>query len=86
MERESKLLTVKYLGVIQDQKLNFSKHTECIRSKCVGRLRMLGWTCRFVDQETLLRLYKSLIVPVMDYNDVVYDCLSARDTYKIHKI
>ena len=53
---------VKYLGIMLDPKLSFNIHAEYIRKKCVGRLKMLGRTRGFVDQETSLQLYKSLIV------------------------
>ncbi len=35
---------------------------------------MLGKTRHFVNHEIAMKLYKSPIVPVMDYSDVVYDC------------
>ena len=69
-----------------DLKLTFSKHAEYVRKKCVGRLRMLGRTRKFVDVSISLQLYKSLIVPVIGYGDVVYDGLTAKDTYKIQKL
>ena len=77
---------VKYLGLILDPRLTFAKHAEYVRKKCISHLKMLGRTRKFVDQDTSLRLYKSLIVPMIDYGDVMYDCLSAKDTYKVQKV
>ena len=68
-----------------DPQLTFVKHAEYTRSECVGRLYMQDKRRKFIDSETALTLYKSLIVPIMDYGDVYY-CLSAKDTYKIQKL
>ncbi len=50
----------KYLGVILDPKMNFSKHADYIARKCSSRLRMLGKTRKFVTAKTSLILYKKL--------------------------
>ena len=39
----------KYLGVYLDMRLTFSKHVEYITKKCMGKLRMLGKTRKFVN-------------------------------------
>ncbi len=75
-----------YLGVILDQKLIFSGHVEYLKGKAIGRLKMLGKTCKFVDGNTSLLLYKTLMAPVFDYADVVYDCLNSRDSHTLQRL
>ena len=69
----------KYLGVVLDNTLTFSEHVKYLKGKIVGRIKMLGKLRPLVGQEIALSLYKSLILPVLDYADVVYDCLSAKN-------
>ena len=39
-----------------------------------------------VGKDVTLGLYKSLVLPVLDYADVVYDCLNAKDCREIQKL
>ncbi len=78
--------TYKYLGIILDNYLRFDQHVKYVRSKCMGRIKMLGKLRRIVGQEVSLQLYKSLITPILDYGDTVYDCLSAKDSHRLQMI
>ena len=46
---------------------------------------MLGKLRPLVGSEQTLNLYQSLILPVLDYADVIYDCLSAKDSPELQK-
>ncbi|KAG5871268.1 hypothetical protein JTB14_024338 [Gonioctena quinquepunctata] len=67
--------TTKFLGLIFDKKLTWGPHIEDLAQRCKKALNPLraiasiNWGC---DQETLLRLYKSLILSKMDYGCFVY--------------
>ncbi|KAG5860668.1 hypothetical protein JTB14_003373 [Gonioctena quinquepunctata] len=67
--------TTKFLGLIFDEKLTWGPHIEDLAQRCKKALNPLraiasiNWGC---DQETLLRLYKSLILSKMDYGCFVY--------------
>ena len=76
----------KYLGVMLDRRLTFSNHVTYMSGKAIGRLKMLGRTRKYLDENTSLTLYKSLMAPIFDYADVVYDCLSARDSRALQKL
>ena len=69
----------KYLRVILDRKLSFADHVQYIKKKCIGCIKMLTKLRPIVGEEVSLALYKSLMVPLLDYADVVYDTLSTRD-------
>ena len=66
----------KYLRMKLDAQLNFSEHAQYIKSKTLGKIAVLGRMKNFVDYETSLMLYKTLILPLFNYCDVVYNCLN----------
>ena len=76
----------KYLGVKLDQNLNFSAHVDYMRAKTIGKIRLLGKIAPVLDQKTSLYLYRSLVLPIFDYADYVWDCLSQQDSLTIQKL
>ncbi len=57
-----------------------------MKKKLIGHLKMLGKLKPRVGEVVSLQLYKSLILPVLDYGDIIYDCLSARDSKRLQTI
>ena len=60
----------KYLGVILDKKLLFSRHIDWTKSKAYMRLRILYPLLNYrshLNMRTAITLYKSLIRPIMSY-------------------
>ena len=76
----------KYLGVILDSQLTFRDHVQYIYGKVIPRLRLLGKARQVTGKNTCLFLYKSLIMPMFDYADIIYDCLFQRETEKLQKL
>ena len=76
----------KYLGVKLDPNLNFSTHCEYVRSKAFGKIRTLGQTRQFLDTNTSLMLYKTLVLPIFEYADFIYDYLSKKDSMMIERL
>ena len=66
----------KFLGVIFDTKLNFNRHVQYIKTKALKRLPILkclaGRGCG-ADRTVLLRIYKTMIRPILDYASQVLD-------------
>ena len=63
----------KHLGLILDEKLNFSHH---LNEKIFKANKCIGLTKRFrpyLPRKSLLHIYKSLVRPHLDYADVIYD-------------
>ena len=75
-----------YLGIMLDPVLLFSALVKYIQSKTFGRIKVLARARSFLDQEMCLSLYKSLVLPLFDFNDFIYDCLSSNDTYTLQKL
>ena len=76
----------KYLGVVVDSKLTFSEYVKYIQSKIVGKIKLLGRVCAFLSQELCISLYKTLILPLFDFNTHVYDCLTSRAAFTLQKL
>ena len=63
----------KYLGVILDDKLSFTKHVTAVQNKSQQRLHVLRKLRAFyVDPLLLLRLYRSIIEPLITYCSICY--------------
>ena len=66
------VVSYKYLGVTLDEKLNFSIHIrnmiKNLRFKSILLYRVRG----YMSSEVLLKVYKSHVIPVIDYCDILY--------------
>ena len=76
----------KYLGVILDNLVRFDKHTSYIKRKVFLKMKMLGRVRSFISESLALQLYKSLIIPCIDYGDVIYDAASKKDCQALQVI
>ena len=49
--------------------------------------RARPWAGRdhFLDKELCLSLYRTLVLPLFDFNDYIYDCLTSADAYTLQK-
>ncbi len=62
----------KYLGVFLDQTLSFDHHIERVYKKTCSKVGLLKKVRHYIHHSTALTLYKSLVLPHIDYCDVVY--------------
>ncbi len=62
----------KYLGVYLDQSLSFDYHIERVYKKTCSKVGLLKKVRHYIHHSTALTLYKSLVLPHIDYCDVVY--------------
>ena len=67
---------------ILDPSQNFSHHEAYIKSKLLGMIGLLGQIRSFAAS----LLYKTPILPIVNYCDYVYDCLSVKDSEKFQKL
>ena len=74
------------LGVTVDNQLKFSQHTDTKIAKSNKLLGMIRHTFKFLDAETLLLLYKSLIRPHVEYATPVWSPHLKGDRDKIEKL
>ena len=61
------------LGVIFDQKANFQEHYKKITSKAYKSIFMLNRSFKFSSMNVKTRLYKSFILPLVEYASSVWN-------------
>ena len=64
--------TYKYLGVILDEELKFSQHVKSVINSVRFKSNLLYRTCKMMPSEALIRVYKSHVLPGIDYCDILY--------------
>ena len=65
--------TQKHLGLLLDEKINFSEHINEKIKKMTRSINLLRKLYLTVPRSSLLIIYKSFIKPHLDYGDIVYD-------------
>ena len=71
--------TVKFLGMIFDTHLNWKAHIAYIKAKCKNALNLikkLAHTNWGADRHTLLMLYKTTVLSILDYGCQIYGSAS----------
>ena len=76
----------KYLGVILDSTLNFTKHINNIIKTVSHKLVLLSKTRQFITQAASVRIYNSMILPYMDYGDVAYQAATSDLLCKLQRL
>jgi hypothetical protein len=62
--RETK---VKILGVFFDDKYVFDEHINCLSKKINQRIGLLSRSRHFLPEKTLVIVYNSIVLPILDY-------------------
>ena len=62
-----------YLGVCIDEKLNFEKQRNNTRNNANFRVIQLAKIRKYLDVHGALKLFKSKIMPIFDYADIIWD-------------
>ena len=79
----------KYLGVTLDSGLSFTPHFIDLKQRCARRLNLMkslagrNWGG---DRSTLLKMYTSLIRPILDYNAFIFDEISSSEIKTLQTI
>jgi hypothetical protein len=76
----------KYLGVQLDSNLKWESHIEYMCTKVRQRLGVLRRIRDYLDEETALRLYNALVMPLIDYCDVTYSTCNSKCLKKIERL
>ncbi len=77
---------MKYLGVILDEHLTFDEHVNYIIAKASKKLGILHRAREFLNLNTKILLYKSLVLPHMDYCDLIYMCTTEHNLQRLQYI
>lgn len=76
----------KYLGVTIDSKLSFTKHLKNLISTVSFKISQLRKIRKSLSDKVALQLYKSMILPVMDYSDIFYHHQNAKLVRKLQTL
>ena len=58
----------KYLGTILDQSLSFRRNFEALYKRMSSRLRLLSSLKYLLPTDTIIKIYKAILLPTMLYN------------------
>ena len=72
----------KYLGVTLDSCLTYSRHMENCLNMSSHKVFLLSKIRKYITRDAALRIYKTMILPIMEYGDVLYDGCIQRLTSK----
>ena len=75
----------KYLGVIIDDQLSFSKHAGYVTSKIAKKINLLGRISNVTTQWTRTVIYKSIISPHLNYCSSILFLLNNSELDKLQK-
>ena len=84
-----KLQTVpsfKYLGVLLDSTLTFNLHINSLIRTVSHKVSLLTKVKKYLSDGAALQIYKSMILPYIDYADVVFDKAYSRDLEKMQRL
>ena len=65
--------SLKHLGLILDEKLNFKTHIQAKISKAMTGVGLINKLRSLLPRSSLLTIYKSFVRPHLDYGDIIYD-------------
>ena len=77
---------VKYLGVIVDKQLNWKRHIEQVRNKCLSGLAILCKVRRALPPKLKSLLYLTIVQPYLDYCSVVWMEYCKHDAIKLERV
>ena len=78
--------TYKYLGFILDATLGYNKHIASILRCVQHKLYILGKVRRFMNKNTALKIYKTMMLPYYDYADVIFHNANNADLSKLQRL
>ena len=78
--------TVKYLGVLIDQEFKWNAHIENLCTRTSKLVNFLGRLRVFINECNLKLIYRTIILPLFDYADVVFDSSSQKYTDQLQKL
>ena len=76
----------KYLGVLLDSTLNYNQHIASVVRTVLHKVTLLSKVKRYLQDESAIQIYKSMILPYIDYADVVFANSNVSDIEKLQRL
>ena len=77
---------VQLLGVTLDERLNFSGHISQICAKTTRRINVISRLRKLIPLQAKLQIYKSAVLPYLNYCSLVWHFCKAGDRDKLERI
>ena len=81
-----RVFSYKYLGLMIDDHLNFNKHILEMNKIVSYKLFMFSKIRYYIRERDAILLFKTMILPILEYCDIIYEGTSASNLSKIDKL
>ena len=85
-ESLSRVYSYQYLGVELDHALSYDKHLDNVSNKTTQKLYIFRKIRRFIRQSTAITVYKQMILPLLEYCNILFNSGKKSKLDKIDKI
>ena len=76
----------RYLGTVIDSTLNGNQQLARLTQSLSLKMTTIRKMRSFISENTALLLYKSTVLPIIDYNDIIYGMLTKQELTKLQRI
>ena len=84
--RIDRVSSYKYLGITLDMNLNYTKHLQNCLNIASHKTYLLSKIRSYITHDAALRIYKTMILPIIEYGDVLYDGSNSRLLSKLQTL
>ena len=85
-DRLNRVDSYKYLGTVLDSTLNGVKQLDKVRKQIAIKLMIFRKIRMHMSEKTAKMIYKSTILPILDYNDIIYNLLTKQQKLKLQRL
>ena len=78
-----RVFSYKYLGLMIDEHLNFNRHILDLKKIVSHKLFMFSKVRYYIRERDAILLFKTMILPVLEYCDIIYEETSAGNLSKL---
>ena len=82
----SRVYSYQYLGIELDSTLSYDKHLESVVNKSTHKLCVFRKIRRFISQETAIIVYKQMILPLLEYCNILFNSGKKQKVERVDKI
>ena len=76
----------KHLGLVLNKNLNWNDHIESTNVKAKKRINCINNIKLLLPRRSLCSLYKSMVLPIIEYCDVIYDNCTLRNSLHLENV
>ena len=76
----------KYLGLTLDSTLSFDKHTSNLIKTVTNKTYVLRKIRPYLNAQASLQIYKSMLLPILDYGDFIYSSAPQKNLKKLQRL